>query len=101
MSQAEKLQPLKPFMKFLEQEREAVARLAAYQPRRRKLLEGTKMRDRGKGSTHHGTGAGHDNRQFYPCAFHRRDTIKRTSDCKKIQKLLISGEVESWNFSSK
>ena len=93
MSQAEKLQPFKPFMKFLEREREAVARLAEYQPRRRKLLEGAKMGDRGKGSTHHGTGAGQDKRQFYHCAFHRRDTIKHTtSDCKEFQKLPISGE---------
>ncbi|XP_068737311.1 uncharacterized protein [Montipora capricornis] len=49
--------------------------------------------DRGKGLTHHGTGTGQDKRQFYQCAFHRRDTIKhKTSDCKEFQKLPISGE---------
>ena len=73
MSQIEKLQPFKPFMKFLEREREAVARLAEHQPRQRKLFEGTKLGDRGKGATHFGTG---QKRQYYPCAFHRRDTHK-------------------------
>ena len=43
-------------MKFLEREREAVARLAEHQPRQRKLFEGTKLGDRGKGATHFGTG---------------------------------------------
>ena len=60
-------------MKFLKQEREAVARLAEHQPRQRKLFEGTKLGDRGKGATHFGTG---QKRQYYPCAFHRRDTHK-------------------------
>ena len=93
MNQTEKIQPFKSFMKFLEREREAVARLAEYQPRRRRTLEVPKTGDRGKGLTHHGTGTGQDKRQFYQCAFHRRDTIKhKTSDCKEFQKLPISGE---------
>ena len=93
MNQVEKIQPFRPFMKFLEREREAVARLAEYQPRRRRTLEVSKTGDRGKGLTHHGTGTGQDRRQFYQCAFHRRDTIKhKTSDCKEFQKLPISGE---------
>ena len=76
-----------------KREREAVARLAEHQPRRRKLFEGTKSGDRGKGTTHFGTGTGQDKKQFYPCAFHRRDTIKHTTrDCKEFQKLPISGE---------
>lgn len=93
MSQIERLQPFKPFMKFLEREREAVGRLAEHQPTRRKLFEGTKLGDRGKGATHFGTGTGQDKKQYYPCAFHRRDTITHsTSDCKEFQKLPISGE---------
>ena len=93
MGQIEKLQPFKPFMKFLEREREAAARLAEHQPRRRKLFEGTKLGDPGKGATHFGTRTGQDKKQHYPCAFHRRDTIKHTtSDCKEFQKLPISGE---------
>jgi len=80
-------------MKFLEREREAVARLAEYQPRWRRTLEVPKTGDRGKGLMHHGTGTGQDRRQFYQCAFHRRDTIKhKTSDCKEFQKFPISGE---------
>ena len=93
MDQAEKIQPFRPFMKFLEREREAVARLAEYQPRRRRMLEVPKTGDRGKGLTHHTTGTGQDRREFYQCAFHRRDTIEhKTSDCKEFQKLPISGE---------
>ena len=93
MSQIENLQPFKPFMKFLERERETVARLAEHQPRRRKLFQGTKFRDRGKGATHFETGAGQDKKQYCPCAFHRRDTIiHTTSDCKEFQKLPISEE---------
>ena len=92
-NQAGKIQPFRPFMKFLEREREAVARLAEYQPRRRRMLEFLKTGDRGKGLTHHGTGTGQDRRQFYQCAFHGRDTIKhKTSDCKEFQKLPISGK---------
>ena len=80
-------------MKFLEREREAAARLAEYQQRRRRTLEVPKTGDRGKGLTHHGTGTGHDRRQLYQCAFHQRDTVKhKTSDCKEFQKLPISGE---------
>ena len=48
-----------------------------------------------KGLTHHGTGTVKDRRQFYQCAFHRRDTTKHktiTSDYKEFQKLPISGE---------
>ena len=52
LSKIEKLQPFKPVMKFLEREREAVARLAEYQPRRRRTLEVPKNGDRGKGLTH-------------------------------------------------
>ena len=37
MSQIEKIQPFKPFMKFLEREREAVARSAEHQPRRKRM----------------------------------------------------------------
>ena len=93
MDQAEKIQPFGPFMKFLEREREAVARLDEYQPRRRRTFEVPKTVDRGKGLTHHGTGNDQDKRQFYQCAFHRRDTVKhKTSDCKEFQKLPISGE---------
>ena len=94
MSQTEKIQPFKPFMRFLEREREAVARLAEYQPRRKKIPETTKVWERGKGLTHYGTGTGKDKiNQFYPCAFHKKDTVKHTtSDCKEFQKLPISGE---------
>ena len=93
MDQAEKIQPFRPFMKFLEREREAVARLAEYQPRWRRTLEVPNTGDRGKGLTHHTARTGQDRRQFYQCTFHRRDTIKhKTSDCKEFQKLPISGE---------
>ena len=93
MDQAEKIQPFRPFVKYLEREREAVARLAEYQPRRRRTIEVPKTGDRMKGLTHHGTGTGQDRRLFYQCAFHRRDTIKhKTIDCKEFQKLPISGE---------
>ena len=93
MNQAEKIQPFRPFMKFLEREREAVARLAEYQSRRRRTLEVPRTGDRGKGMTHHGIGTGQDKRQFYQCAFHRGDAIKhKTSDCKEFRKLPISGE---------
>ena len=90
MSQIEKLQPFKPFMKFLEREREAVARLAEHQPIRRKLFESTTLGDRGKGTTQ----AEQNKKQYYPCPFwNRRDTIKcTTSDCKEFQKLPISEE---------
>ena len=70
-----------------------MARLAEHQLRRRKLFEGTKSGDRGKGATHFGTGTGQDKKRYYPCTFHRRDIIKYTkSDCKEFQKLPISGE---------
>ena len=83
----------RPFMKFLEREREAVAGLAEYQPRRRRTLEVPRTGDRGKGMTHHGIRTGQDKRQFYQCAFHRGDAIKhKTSDCKEFRKLPISGE---------
>ena len=82
-------------MKFLEREREASARLAEYQLRRRRTIEVPKTGDRMKGLTYHGTGTVKDRRQFYQCAFHRRDTTKHktiTSDYKEFQKLPISGE---------
>ena len=93
MDQAEKIQPFGPFMKFLERGREAVARLAEYQPRWRRTLEVPNTGDRGKGLTQHASGTGQDRRQFYQCAFHWRDTIKhKTSDRKEFQKLPNSGE---------
>ena len=61
MSQTEKIQALK----FLERERDAVARLDEYQPRRRRTLEVPKTGDRGKGLTHQGTVTGQDKKQFY------------------------------------
>lgn len=94
MSQVEKIQPFKPFMRFLERERNAVARLAEYKMGRKKTPEPSKAGERGKGagSTHHGTGSGPGKKQFYQCAFHRKDTIKHTtSECKEFQKLPISG----------
>lgn len=92
MCQIEKLQPFKPFMKFMEREGEAVARLDEHQPRRRKLFEGTKVGDSGKGATHFKTRAGQDKRRYFHSAFHRKDIMKHTSDSKKFQKLTISGE---------
>ena len=73
MSQTERIQPFKSFMKFLEREREAVARFAEYQPRQRRTLEVPKNGDCGKGLIHHGTGTGQDKKKLYQCAFHKRD----------------------------
>ena len=93
MSQAEKIQPFQPFMKFLERERDAVARLAENQPRPKRTPWASKESDHGKSLTHHGTGTSQDRKQYYHCAFHRKDTIKHmTSDCKEFRKLPISGE---------
>ena len=73
-------------MKFLEREREAVARLAEPQPRQRKLFEGTKLGDRGKGATHFGTG------QKNSIIFVLSTEEIHTSDCTECQKLPTSVE---------
>lgn len=51
MSQTEKIQPFKPFTKFLEREREAVVRSAEYKSRWRKIPKITKVWEQGKGLT--------------------------------------------------
>ena len=94
MSQIEKLQPLKPFIKLLEREREAVALYLSTNQYGESYLKVLNCGDRGKGTTHFGTGADQNKKQYYPCAFwNRRDTVKHiTSDCKEFQKLPISKE---------
>jgi len=92
MSSGEKIQPFRPFMKFLERERETVARLAENQVKRKRNLEVFKVADRGKGQTHLGTGTSQNKKKYYQCAYHKKDSIKRTtSECKEFQKLPTSG----------
>ena len=66
------------------------------------MIEVPKTGDGVKGQTHYGAGTGQDRRQFFQCAFHRRDAIKhKTIDCKEFQKLPISGEGSKLNCSNK
>ena len=94
MSVTQKIQPFKPFMKFLEREREAVARLAEHQSRRRRVPDQPKVTEhRSKGSAFYGSSQ--DVKKFYHCAFHRKDTIKHTTgNCKEFQKLSIVKKYE-------
>ncbi|XP_048579343.1 uncharacterized protein LOC125560937 [Nematostella vectensis] len=94
LSVEDKVHPFSHFMKFLETEREAVARLAEKQhlpPKRAKSI------GRGRGQTHLGDGAGtpKSKKEFFQCAYpsHRKDTIKhKTQDCKEFQRLDIYGK---------
>ena len=87
MSELEKIQPFKSFMRFLEREREAVSRLAENQPKKKRIPDPPRGSDhRSKSSTNHGSSQ--NTRQFYQCAVHRKDSIKHsTSECKEFEKL--------------
>ena len=91
MSELEKIQPFKSFMRFLEREREAVSRLAENQPKKKRTPDPPRGSDhRSKSSTNHGSSQ--NTRQFYQCAVHRKDSIKHsTSECKEFEKLPITG----------
>ena len=80
----EKIKPFPHFMKFLNREREAIARLAESQPVKKKFAR-----------QHYQTSAGSRSTKFYKCAYpaHRKDHINHTtSECKEFQKLPVSGK---------
>lgn len=92
MSSEKKIQPFYSFMRFLEREREAVARLAETQVKRRKNTEFPRSNDRSKSQTYLGADTSQYKKQYYPCDYHRIDSIKHTtSDCKEFQKLSVTG----------
>ena len=90
----EKIQPFHAFMEFLDRERGAVARLAENQTKRKKNTEvPLKAVERGRSLTHHNTGTSQTKKQYFQCAYHKKENIKhKTSDCKEFQKLPIDGK---------
>ena len=83
MSSTEKVHPFVPFMKFLEGEREAVARMAEAQPRRKKR------------NTFHAKNQG--TKKYYKCAYpsHRKYVINHTTEeCKEFHKLSVKEKYE-------
>lgn len=92
MSAVEKVNPFPHFMKFIEREREAVARLAESQPAKKRSPFSDKSRVKGQ---LHQISAGNRGGRFYKCAFpaHRKDNINhKTSDCNEFRKLEVSGK---------
>ena len=87
MSSTEKVHPFIPFMKFLEGEREAVARIAEIQPRRKK-----------RNSFHaKNQGWNQGTKKYYKCAYpsHRKDVISHTTEeCKEFHKLPVKEKYE-------
>jgi hypothetical protein len=84
MPSSERVKPFPYFMKFLEREREAVARLAESQPLKKKFSK-----------QHYQASATGRSAKFYQCAYpaHRKDNINHTtSECKEFQKLPVSGK---------
>ena len=87
MSSTEKMHPFIPFMKFLEGEREAVARIAEAQPRRKK-----------RNSFHaKNQGWNQGTKKYCKCAYlsHRKDVISHTTEeCKEFHKLPVKEKYE-------
>ena len=87
MSSTEKMHPFIPFMKFLEGEREAVARIAEVQPRRKK-----------RNSFHaKNQGWNQGTKKYCKCAYpsHRKDVISHTTEeCKEFHKLPVKEKYE-------
>ena len=84
MPSPEKVKPFPHFMKFLEREQEAVARLAESQPIKKRFPR----------QQYH-TSANGRMTKFYKCAYpaHRKDNINHTTnECKEFQKLPLSGK---------
>ena len=81
MSSAEKVNPFPHFMKFMEREREAVARLAENQPEKKRLPRFERSRVKGQ---QYQINAASQGGKFYKCAFpaHRKDnTNHKTCEC--------------------
>ena len=79
MPSTEKVKPIPRFVKFLEQERKAVARLAESQPLKKRLPR-----------QQYYTNANSRMAKFYKCVHpaHRKDNINHTTNkCKEFQKL--------------
>ena len=84
MPSPEKVKPFSHFMKFLEREREAVARLAESQPIKKRFTR----------QQYHASANGRMTK-FYKCAYpaHRKDnTDHTTNECKEFRKLPLSGK---------
>ena len=87
MSSTEKVHPFVPFMEFLEDEREAVARMGEVQPRRKKR------------NTFHAEnqGSNQGTKKYYKCVYHsnRKDVINHTTEeCKEFHKLSVKEKYE-------
>jgi hypothetical protein len=92
MSPGEKVNPFPWFMKFLEREREAVARLAENQPPKKRFQRYEKGRVKGQSNQ---TQADARGGKFYKCAYpaHRKDNINHTtSECNEFKRLAVSGK---------
>jgi hypothetical protein len=90
MSPAEKGNPFPHFMKFMEREREAVARLAENQPAKKRLPRFETSRVKGQ---QYQISVGSRGGKFYKCAFpaHRKDNINlKTCECNEFRKLEVS-----------
>ena len=92
MSSAEKVNPFPHFMKFMEREREAVAKLAENQPAKKRLPRFERSRVKGQ---QYQSNAASQGGKFYKCAFpaHRKDnTNHKTCECNEFRKLEVSGK---------
>ena len=95
LTASEKIHPFIPFMHFLEGEREAVSRMAEYQPklRRNELPKYDRRKQQVQG--YHARLGKQSSKKYYKCAYpsHRKDSISHiTSECKEFQKLPVGGK---------
>jgi hypothetical protein len=91
MNPSEKLNPFIEFMKFLDGEREAIARIAEAQARRKTNEQRRNERRRQHGYFANKRGSS----KYYKCAYpsHRKDAINHTTaECKEFQKLPVGGK---------
>ena len=91
MNPHEKVSPFVAFMKFLDDEREAVSRVAEAQVRRKSNEQRRNERRRQHGYHVNKLGS----RKYHKCAYpsHRKDAINHTTvECKEFQKLPVGGK---------
>ena len=91
MSPYEKVSPFNAFMKFLDGEREAVARVAEAQVKRKNNDQ--RINERRRQYAYHVKKQASS--KYYKCAYpaHRKDAITHTTaECKEFQKLPVGGK---------
>ena len=99
MNPNEKVHPIVFFMKFLDGEREAVARIAEVRTKRKN--NDYRKNDRRRVQGFHASNSKYGSNKYHKCAYplHRKDTMSHsTADCKSSRNYLSAAKMGNMNF---